>query len=46
MEQATQSIGLPRLNAPAPDFTAVTTHGVKSLSDYKGKWLILFSHPA
>ncbi len=46
MEQTTQSIGLPRLNAPAPDFKAVTTHGVKSLSDYKGKWLILFSHPA
>jgi peroxiredoxin (alkyl hydroperoxide reductase subunit C) len=37
---------MPRLNAPAPDFTAVTTHGVKSLSDYQGKWLILFSHPA
>lgn len=45
MEQTT-SVSLPRLNAPAPDFTAVTTHGVKSLSDYKGKWLVLFSHPA
>ncbi|WP_068300362.1 peroxiredoxin [Pararhodobacter sp. CCB-MM2] len=38
--------GLPRMNEPAPDFTALTTHGMKSLSDYKGKWLILFSHPA
>ena len=38
--------GLPRLNEPAPDFTALTTHGTKSLSDYRGKWLILFSHPA
>ena len=37
---------LPRLNEPAPDFTAPTTHGDKSLSDYKGKWLVLFSHPA
>lgn len=39
-------IGLPRLNEAAPDFTAPTTHGVKSLSDYRGKWLVLFSHPA
>lgn len=39
-------VGLPRMNEPAPDFTALTTHGVKSLSDYKGKWLVLFSHPA
>lgn len=38
--------GLPRLNEPAPGFTALTTHGTKSLSDYRGKWLILFSHPA
>jgi peroxiredoxin (alkyl hydroperoxide reductase subunit C) len=36
----------PRLNEPAPDFDALTTDGQKSLSDYKGKWLILFSHPA
>lgn len=38
--------GLPRLNEPAPAFTALTTHGTKSLSEYRGKWLILFSHPA
>jgi peroxiredoxin (alkyl hydroperoxide reductase subunit C) len=37
---------LPRLNEPAPSFKAVTTHGVKTLEDYRGKWLILFSHPA
>lgn len=37
---------LPRMNEPAPDFEAKTTHGPKSLADYKGKWLILFSHPA
>lgn len=36
----------PRLNEPAPDFKALTTDGEKSLADYKGKWLILFSHPA
>lgn len=38
--------GLPRLNEPAPDFKALTTHGEKSLADYRGKWLVLFSHPA
>jgi peroxiredoxin (alkyl hydroperoxide reductase subunit C) len=37
---------MPRLNEPAPSFEANTTHGVKKLSDYKGRWLILFSHPA
>ncbi len=37
---------LPRINEPAPAFDAVTTHGRKSLADYKGRWLILFSHPA
>lgn len=37
---------MPRLNEPAPAFESNTTHGVKKLSDYKGKWLILFSHPA
>jgi len=38
--------GMPRLNEPAPAFEAKTTHGAKKLSDYKGKWLVLFSHPA
>ncbi|MCB1214139.1 MAG: peroxiredoxin [Deltaproteobacteria bacterium] len=37
---------MPRLNEAAPSFEAPTTHGPKKLSDYKGKWLILFSHPA
>jgi peroxiredoxin (alkyl hydroperoxide reductase subunit C) len=37
---------MPSLNEPAPDFEAKTTHGVKKLADYKGKWLVLFSHPA
>ena len=39
-------VAFPRLNEPAPDFKAKTTHGERSLADYKGKWLILFSHPA
>jgi peroxiredoxin 2/4 len=36
----------PQLNAPAPAFEARTTHGTRKLSDYEGKWLVLFSHPA
>jgi peroxiredoxin (alkyl hydroperoxide reductase subunit C) len=40
------NITFPQLNKPAPAFTAKTTHGMKSLSDYLGKWLVLFSHPA
>ena len=37
---------MPRINEPAPDFSAKTTHGQRSLTDYRGKWLVLFSHPA
>jgi peroxiredoxin (alkyl hydroperoxide reductase subunit C) len=37
---------LPRINDPAPDFEAKSTQGVIHLSDYKGKWVMLFSHPA
>lgn len=29
----------------APDFEAETTMGKVKLSDYRGKWLVLFSHP-
>lgn len=37
---------LPRLGEKAPDFNSLTTHGMIKLEDYKGSWLILFSHPA
>lgn len=37
---------LPRIGDPAPSFEAATTHGTVNLEDYKGSWLILFSHPA
>lgn len=37
---------MPSLNEAAPAFEAPTTHGVKKLEDYRGKWLVLFSHPA
>ena len=34
-----------KIGQKAPDFTAVTTYGNRSLKDYKGKWLVFFSHP-
>lgn len=46
IEEKNEVMGLPRLNEPAPNFEAPTTHGIKKLSDYKGRWLVLFSHPA
>jgi peroxiredoxin (alkyl hydroperoxide reductase subunit C) len=44
--KAAQPVALPRINEPAPAFDALTTHGRRKLADYRGKWLILFSHPA
>ena len=40
------AVRLPRLGEPAPAFEAPTTFGELRLEDYKGSWLILFSHPA
>lgn len=38
---------MPRIGEKAPEFKAVTTQGeINFPSDYKGKWVILFSHPA
>ncbi len=38
---------LPRIGEPAPEFKAVTTQGeINFPVDYKGNWVILFSHPA
>lgn len=34
-----------RIGQMAPDFEAETTLGPIQLNDYKGKWIILFSHP-
>jgi peroxiredoxin (alkyl hydroperoxide reductase subunit C) len=36
----------PVLGEAAPDFEAETTQGPIKLSDLKGKWVVLFSHPA
>jgi peroxiredoxin (alkyl hydroperoxide reductase subunit C) len=35
-----------QLGQPVPDFEANSTHGPIKLSNYKGKWILLFSHPA
>lgn len=35
-----------RIGDLAPDFSARSTAGDVRLSDYRGRWLILFSHPA
>lgn len=37
--------GTIRIGELAPDFEALSTCGKICLNDYKGKWLVLFSHP-
>lgn len=37
--------GTVKIGQHAPDFSAETTYGPVCLDDYKGKWLVLFSHP-
>ncbi len=34
-----------KLGQYAPDFEAETTMGRIKLADYKGKWVVFFSHP-
>lgn len=42
-----QMTTLPRLGEPVPAFEAMTTQGkIRFPDDYRGKWVILFSHPA
>ncbi|CEK13685.1 peroxiredoxin [Chthonomonas calidirosea] len=45
-EEVVTQRSLPRLNEPAPDFTAESTQGPITLSSFRGKWVVLFSHPA
>ena len=37
---------IPKIGDRAPDFQANSSKGPISLKDYKGKWVVLFSHPA
>ncbi len=42
-----EQVSLPRIGELAPEFKAVTTQGdINFPADYKGSWVILFSHPA
>lgn len=44
---AAEEVRVPLIGEDAPAFTAETTQGpIKFPEDYKGKWVILFSHPA
>ena len=45
-EARTEMLRPLRIGDTAPDFRARTTMGDKSLSDFRGRWLIFFSHPA
>ncbi len=52
MEQTNQNVqtevlSMPRIGEKAPSFKAVTTQGdINFPEQYKGSWVILFSHPA
>jgi peroxiredoxin (alkyl hydroperoxide reductase subunit C) len=46
-EQVKDVYSLPLIGDQAPSFTANTTQGTINFpEDYKGKWVVLFSHPA
>lgn len=45
--EVTKTVSIPIIGENAPAFTAKTTQGVINFpEDYKGSWVILFSHPA
>lgn len=37
--------GIVKIGQLAPDIEAVSTMGDINLNNYKGKWIVLFSHP-
>lgn len=46
MEEAEKESGMPLIGDKFPEMEVNTTYGKKKLpDDYKGEWLILFSHP-
>ena len=46
MDEPTALPRSPRIGEPAPNFQARTTKGDVSLDQYRGRWLVFFSHPA
>ncbi len=46
-EMREKQVSMPKIGDAAPEFVAVTTQGeINFPADYKGSWVILFSHPA
>jgi peroxiredoxin (alkyl hydroperoxide reductase subunit C) len=45
-EEVGEARHLPRIGETAPDFEAASTFGTIRLEDFRGSWLIFFSHPA
>jgi peroxiredoxin (alkyl hydroperoxide reductase subunit C) len=41
-----EAVSFPVIGEPAPDFEADTTQGPITLSALRGRWVVLFSHPA
>lgn len=37
--------GIVKIGQIAPEIEGMSTQGQIRLSDYKGKWVVLFSHP-
>ncbi len=47
MSDQNQQVSFPLIGTPAPEFTAKTTQGeIHFPNDFKGKWIVLFSHPS
>ena len=47
MDEEIGRVSIPALGEKFPSFEAQTTHGKTNFpDDYKGKWVVLFSHPA
>src|SRR5262245_52490006 len=47
METQSMTTHMPRIGDPAPDFTAITTHGELNFAKWaESSWVLLFSHPA
>lgn len=47
MEEVKEIISMPRIGDQAPAFEAMTTMGpIKFPDDFKGQWVVFFSHPA
>lgn len=45
-EEGAETASMPRIGERAPDFEALTTHGPLTMTDLRGQWVVLFSHPA